>query len=320
MRQLIEGKLQETREVSNVQVVVAESTIKEVKLSLMDDSGVFVEAPVYRLTKDTSECGGLRQELEEAHARNQQLREDMESVVQDLRKHQSEVSRLTEALEGAKSEGMDTLESQLKEEKSKRKRMWRMHCQQVADQERLLEEKEGEVTRLWQRLTDLGVCSPRRRGTSDDSSHTVAESPLSPESETGTPHCRHSKTSILTSVEVPTLAPVTSGVAPRRGKAPPIDPFSGENTEFRFEDWLPSLERAATWNEWSDEEKLIQLAGHLRGKALQEWNLVPEEEKSTFQGAVEKMRDVLGPESRVLAAQDFRHTCQEVNETVSAFV
>ena len=108
----------------SVQVVVSE--YKEVKLSLMDYSWVFVEAPVSRLTKDISECGGLCQE---AHARSQQLREDLESVVQDLRKQQSEVSRLTEALEGARSEGMDTLESQLKEEKSKRERMCQMHCQ-----------------------------------------------------------------------------------------------------------------------------------------------------------------------------------------------
>lgn len=75
--------------------------------------------------------------------------------------------------------------------------------------------------------------------------------------------------------------------------------------EFRFEDWLPSLERAAKWNAWSEEEQLIQLAGHLRGKALQEWNLLAEEEKHTYQGAVEKLRDVLGPGSRVLAAQDW---------------
>ena len=55
---------------------------------------------------------------------------------------------------------MDTLESQLKQEKSKRKEMWRMHCQQVADQERLLE-KEGEATQLWQRLTELGEFPPK---------------------------------------------------------------------------------------------------------------------------------------------------------------
>lgn len=57
---------------------------------------------------------------------------------------------------------------------------------------------------------------------------------------------------------------------PRRGKAPPVDPFNGETTDTKFEDWLPSLPRAAEWNCWSDEETLIQIAGHLRGRALQE--------------------------------------------------
>ena len=80
---------------------------------------------------------------------------------------------------------------------------------------------------------------------------------------------------------------------------------------------METLERAATW---SDEEKLIQLAGHHRGKGLQECNLVPEEEESMFQGAVEKIRDILGPVSHVLATQDYQHMCQEVNETVPAFV
>ncbi len=48
----------------------------------------------------------------------------------------------------------------------------------------------------------------------------------------------------------------------RKGKAPPVDSFSSENhPEDRFEDWLPTLERAALWNEWSDD--LLQLAGHL---------------------------------------------------------
>ena len=34
----------------------------------------------------------------------------------------------------------------------------------------------------------------------------------------------------------------------RRGKAPPVDPFTSENDEMMWEDWLPTLERAATWN------------------------------------------------------------------------
>ena len=65
----------------------------------------------------------------------------------------------------------------------------------------------------------------------------------------------------------------TSGGS-RWGKAPPVDPFC-DNDIVRFDDWLPSLERAASWNSWGDGEKLLQLAGHLHGRALQEWNLIP---------------------------------------------
>ena len=43
IRQLTEGKLQEDREVSNVQVVVQESTYRELKLSLIDENRVFLE-------------------------------------------------------------------------------------------------------------------------------------------------------------------------------------------------------------------------------------------------------------------------------------
>ena len=57
---------------------------------------------------------------------------------------------------------------------------------------------------------------------------------------------------------------------PQHGKAPPIDPFTAEDIGITFDDWLPILERAAIWNEWTPEESLMQLAGHLRGRALQE--------------------------------------------------
>ena len=38
----------------------------------------------------------------------------------------------------------------------------------------------------------------------------------------------------------------------------------GEQPEVRLEDWLLSLERTAKWNEWTQEDQLIQLAGHLK--------------------------------------------------------
>jgi hypothetical protein len=51
-------------------------------------------------------------------------------------------------------------------------------------------------------------------------------------------------------------------------KAPPVDPFNGEKPDLRLNDWLPNLERAALWNGWTDDELLLQFAGHLRGCAL----------------------------------------------------
>ena len=99
----------------------------------------------------------------------------------------------------------------------------------------------------------------------------------------------------------------TAGVAaPRRGKAPPVDSFTAENKEIRLDDWLPTLDRAATWNGWS-EGRLIQLAGHLRGRALQEWGLLCSEDKATFTLAVEALRSRLDTDNKALAAQDFRH-------------
>ena len=62
----------------------------------------------------------------------------------------------------------------------------------------------------------------------------------------------------------------------RKGKAPPVDAFTGESPNVLWEDWIPTLERAAIWNGWSEKEELLQLAGHLRGKAQQEWALIPE--------------------------------------------
>ena len=69
---------------------------------------------------------------------------------------------------------------------------------------------------------------------------------------------------------MPSLVTPAETTMQRRGKATPIDLFTGENSEIRFDDWLPTLERAAAWNNWMGDELTIKLAGHLRGRALQE--------------------------------------------------
>ena len=106
----------------------------------------------------------------------------------------------------------------------------------------------------------------------------------------------------------------------RRGKAPPIDEFTAEDRHITFDDWLPILERAATWNGWSKEESLMQLAGHLRGRALQEWKLLDGSDRVTYQSAIRALRERLDPGDQTLAALDFRHASQKTAESVSDFV
>ena len=74
-----------------------------------------------------------------------------------------------------------------------------------------------------------------------------------------------------------------------RGKAPPIDPFRGNDPDVRLDDWLPTLECAALWNDWSEDDKLVQLAGHLRGKAAHEYALISPAEKQNFTLAVQAL-------------------------------
>ena len=58
-----------------------------------------------------------------------------------------------------------------------------------------------------------------------------------------------------------------------------MDPFDGESPEVFFKDWILALQRAAEWYGWNERETLIQLVGHLHGRALQEWGLLSPQEK-----------------------------------------
>lgn len=62
---------------------------------------------------------------------------------------------------------------------------------------------------------------------------------------------------------------------------------------------------------------MIQLAGHLKGRGLQEWNLWTQANKLLL---VRQQKSRLGSVSETIAAQDFRHTTQHEAETVSDFI
>lgn len=60
--------------------------------------------------------------------------------------------------------------------------------------------------------------------------------------------------------------------------------------------------------------------GHLKGRALQEWNLLPADERKTYQGGIAALGSRLDPGSKIMAAKDFRHASQEETEKVGDFI
>ena len=56
-----------------------------------------------------------------------------------------------------------------------------------------------------------------------------------------------------------------------REERSPSGTIHQEGVDTLFEEWLPMFELMAMRNSWSQPEKVLQLAGHLRSKARQEW-------------------------------------------------
>ena len=81
-----------------------------------------------------------------------------------------------------------------------------------------------------------------------------------------------------------------------------------------IDDWLPVLQRVSTSNTWTEKERLIQLAGHSRGRALQKWNLLGDSDERSYAEVVQALYSHLDPGGWALAAHDFRHTVQGETE------
>ena len=105
-----------------------------------------------------------------------------------------------------------------------------------------------------------------------------------------------------------------------KGRAPPVDPFSGEEEAVRLDDLVPALQRAASWNGWCEADLLLQFVGHLRCLALQEWELLSEDQRSTFCTAVDTLRERLDPGGWMLAVQDFCHDAEKSEEVAADFI
>jgi len=107
-----------------------------------------------------------------------------------------------------------------------------------------------------------------------------------------------------------------------KGKAPPapVDRFSGDDPTLQFEDWLPGLQQTADWYAWTEAEHLLQLAGHLRGQALQEWNLLDSHNIVTLDSTVTSLKARHDPGNKLVVSQDFHHLSQTEGEAVAKFI
>ena len=187
---------------------------------------------IFHKVQDTDES---REEGEERHptSEGEQDAVDEEDSAMDL-KEENEALKLQ----------VEKLTDLLREEKEKCKEAWRLSCQQLAEYDDVLASKEEEIEVLKLRVKEVDSTESTERRSTYFSLPPTFEERRRP------------------------LDMMRASGATRKGKAPPVDFFTGEDPEVQFEDWLPTLERTAVWNGWTDEEALIQLAGHLRGRAL----------------------------------------------------
>ena len=297
-RQMVEGKLiARGREPKNVQVVVhvAEGGVDPV-IELRDADGVFETIEPDPEVEAEAETGEATENGERTAVTEESYSENGDGVME------ARVTELEQELASVKDDNagllleVGSLSERIVREKDKYKELWRHNCEQLAEYDAVLADKEEEIETLKRRIAALEAVS-RPPGT-------LSSPSLS----------RH-----VARTEHPIVSPARPSSS-RRGKAPPVDPFDGETADVTFEDWLPTLTRAASWNGWSDEETLMQLAGHLRKRALIEWNLLSSEDKTTLAVATEALRVKLDPGCRTLAAQEFRHSIQRETEPVADYI
>ncbi len=240
-------------------------------MSLLDEDGIFLQVELEPEQEspdhvahtenglETEEDGGalgaeseygdeleqLRATLDGERAEQETRLRDQETRLRDrLRDQQMELERVQRESEAEVTRlraEADDLRDQLEEQKSKVKNVWRVNCEQIS---MYCCNKDDEICVLRARVVELEAPGATVHSVSVRVHDTLSA------------RTTREETSPSSSIVRPILHPrgelerPTPKVVGRRGKAPPVDSFSSENPEDRFEDWLPTLERAAQWNGW----------------------------------------------------------------------
>ena len=306
-RVMIDGKITEMgRDPRNVQVTVRTHPHGQETLSLRDVDGVFVDAGTTDVVPELEgdSTGSVNNEdVSEGRDLDSPVHSG-EDEIADLRALLSACTTELKTEVSALNEEVHRLKDRLERETERVNEMWRMNCAQVSGFDEAIIAKDKEIEMLKSKVTESRAPLGRLP------MHSTAVTPHPPVSV---------RSAHIDETPVDTHYTHASGLI-RRGKAPPVNEFSGEDPDILLEDWLPSIERASEWNGWSEEDRMIQLAGHLKGRALQEWNLLHLDQRTTFTRAIEALCSRLDSVSKTVAAQDFRHTMQNETESVSDFI
>ena len=339
-RVIIEGKLTEMgREPRNIQVEVSEDDGGTAKVSLRDVSGSFVETECPPQDTGGLGVGDDRDGRESTGSAAPSVQDDLSDAAElvAVQAQNEQLTSLNEELTAQVSnlrEEVGRLGDAWKKETERVNEMWWLNCMQLSGFDEAIMVKDVEIDRLRAKIAELEAsrtpvaeAARPHAVTSPRAGHVTPRSEVTPRSHdsvaahvtplTYTSGVAHASSRGSAVEHVPTRS---TPILTRRGKAPPVSEFTGENPDCTLDDWLPSLERASTWNSWSDEEKLMQLAGHLRARALQEWNLLLPADRASYTRATEALRSRLDFGSKTVAAQDFRHATQHDGESVAEFI
>jgi hypothetical protein len=286
--QMVVGRLEDdNRQASNTQVDVSEGHVR-----LQDVGGIFLDVEL----RDEPEEETDDSEEEPAASENSR-KPDLEQLLKDK----------------------EALVHEVQAQRRRLEHLWTKNCTLLG----LIDARDEEIASL---KADLESLHEMRQQIPPGTPQVHVSCPSIVDASIGSPSVGVSATCVATppshqSTLTPTSTThVSLPTLKRKGQAPPVEPFSGDNPDLTFDDWLPTLERATQWNNWNQQEALLQLAGHLKGRARQEWSLLGDTEKSDYSLAVTVMRGRLDPNNRTLAAQDFRHMQQQKDETVADFM
>ena len=152
-----------------------------------------------------------------------ELQKELEETCEMLSKEQERTAQLAEELSAAKATTtaateVAELQTKLKTAQGKAKQVWCLNCTQSWEQEELLATKDDRIAKLeaeMKRLKATPRVSPHSGSgaSSPDGSETGRSSPVAPDTTSSQP--RHV----------------------RRGKAPPVEPFTGEDPAVKLDDW-----------------------------------------------------------------------------------